>query len=242
MKLGVNIDHIATLREARFRQLKHSNNREPDILFAAQQAVAGGADLITIHVREDKRHIQAEDAFLLKKSLAIELNLEMSPTLQMLELAKQILPAWCCLVPESREEVTTEGGLNVVTHFDFLKPIVQGILDSDIRVSLFVDPKISQIEAASLLEVSAIELHTGAFAESFAEGRIKEMERLKTAAKKASELGLEVHAGHGINYDNVGEIVAIPYIKELNIGHSIISKSISIGLMNATKEMKDYLK
>jgi pyridoxine 5-phosphate synthase len=233
--LGVNIDHVATLRQAR-------RARYPDPLYAALIAEEAGADSITLHLREDRRHIQDRDVTMLREALQTRMNLEMAVTDEMIRIAQQILPQDCCLVPESRQEVTTEGGLNVVGQGARIGDAVKALGASGIRVSLFIDPDPAQIEAANRAHAPVIELHTGAYADATGAARAREFERVLTAAKVASRLGLIVNAGHGLNYHNVEPIAAIPEIVELNIGHSIVARAIVDGLAKAVRDMKELMR
>lgn len=233
--LGVNIDHVATLRQAR-------RGRYPDPLYAALMAEEAGADSITLHLREDRRHIQDRDVTLLREALQTRMNLEMAVTEQMIRIAQKVLPQDCCLVPESRQELTTEGGLNVVEHSARIGDAVTALGASGVRVSLFIDPDPEQIEAAQRAGAPVIELHTGTYADSTGAARAREFERLCTGAKFAARLGLTVNAGHGLNYHNVEPIAAIPEIVELNIGHSIVARAIVDGLAKAVRDMKELMR
>jgi pyridoxine 5-phosphate synthase len=233
--LGVNIDHVATLRQAR-------RGRYPDPLHAALIAEEAGADSITLHLREDRRHIQERDVTSLREALQTRMNLEMAVTDEMVRIAQKVLPQDCCLVPESRQEITTEGGLNVVEHSARIGDAVKALGASGVRVSLFIDPDLEQIEAAQRSGAPVIELHTGAYAESTGAARAREFERLCAAAKFAARLGLIVNAGHGLNYHNVEPIAAIPEIVELNIGHAIVSRAIVDGLGKAVRDMKELMR
>jgi pyridoxine 5-phosphate synthase len=239
--LGVNIDHVATLRQARYRDLPQvcGGVIEPDPLYAALIAEQAGADGITVHPREDERHMQRRDLARLRQSIRTRLNMEMACTPSMTEFALEIKPHSVCLVPESREEVTTEGGLDVVRFFDRVETVVRAMIEEGILVSLFIDPSLEQIAAAADLEVEMIELHTGAFAHHFhdVQGAI-ELEKLIEAAKQGHAAKLLVNAGHGINYHNIRDILRIPHLNELNIGHSIISRALMTGLPEAVAEMK----
>ncbi len=233
--LGVNIDHLATLRQARFTPY-------PDVLEAGLIAEAAGADSITVHLREDRRHIQPNDVIQLKQKLHIPLNLEMAASAEMVEFALQVKPTYCCLVPERREELTTEGGLNVVAQEDRLKSVVHRLSQAGIVVSLFIDPDSSQLEVANKTGVSVIELHTGDYANASKAAEIThELMRLQKAAEFAAALGLQVNAGHGLHYENTQAIVAIPQVQELNIGHAIIAKAVFVGLANAVKAMANIV-
>ena len=233
--LGVNIDHVATLRQAR-------RGRYPDPLHAALIAEEAGADSITLHLREDRRHIQDRDVAALREALQTRMNLEMAVTDDMIRIAQKVLPQDCCLVPESRREITTEGGLNVLEHAARVGDAVKALGASGVRVSLFIDPDLEQIEAAGRVEAPVIELHTGTYADSTGAARAREFERLCAAAKFAARLGLIVNAGHGLNYHNVGPIAAIPEIVELNIGHAIVARAVVDGLAKAVRDMKELMR
>ena len=233
--LGVNIDHVATLRQAR-------RARYPDPLYAALLAEEAGADSITLHLREDRRHIQDRDVTMMREALQTRMNLEMAVTEEMVRIAQKVLPQDCCLVPESRQEITTEGGLNVAGQSARVGDAVKALGASGIRVSLFIDPDPAQIEAAQRAGAPVVELHTGAYADSTGAARAREFERLQAAAKFAARLGLIVNAGHGLNYHNVEPIAAIPEIIELNIGHSIVARSIVDGLAKAVRDMKELMR
>jgi len=242
MLLGVNIDHVATLRQARYALLPDSPNAEPSTLEAARQAIAGGADSITVHVRGDRRHMQERDVFEIKEELDCLLNLEMGNTAEMLEIALRLKPDFVCLVPETREEVTTEGGLDVLAHFEELKPTVAKLQGNGSKISMFIDPDLDQVRASRKLGAEMIELHTGCFANALGQERGAEVERLKEASVLGHSLGLQVNAGHGINYENIKDLYSIPHLVELNIGHSIISRAICVGLKDAVGEMASLLK
>lgn len=229
--LGVNIDHVATLRQAR-------RGRQPDPVHAALAAEAAGADNITLHLREDRRHIQLEDVHALRGLGKTRMNLEMAVTDEMLEVARAVRPEDCCLVPERRLEVTTEGGLDAAGQVERLREAVGLIAAQDVRVALFIDPDEVQIEAAARIGAPVVELHTGAYAEARGADRALELERLRLAARRASTLGIEVHAGHGLDYHNVQPVAAISEIVELNIGHAIVSRAIFTGFTEAVRTMK----
>lgn len=239
MHLGVNIDHVATLRQARYATMLESHNTEPSVLEAARAAMAGGADSITLHVREDRRHMQDADAHAVRKEIPLPLNLEMGATPTMLEFALGLKPDYVCLVPERREEITTEGGLDVAGKVEELRPIVAALQANGSKVSMFIDPDTAQVEASAAIGALMVELHTGKFANTLGEERAVETARLITAAQRAHALGLEVHAGHGIQISNLAELNAVPHLTELNIGHTLISRAIFTGLTPAVKEMKD---
>lgn len=232
--LGVNIDHVATLRQAR-------RGRYPDPLYAALLAEEAGADSITLHLREDRRHIQVRDVTALREALQTRMNLEMAVTEDMVRIALEVRPQDACLVPESRQEITTEGGLDVAGQSPRVRNTVAALGQNGIRVSLFIDPDEAQIEAARQAGAPVIELHTGAYAGAAGAARAREFERLRTGAKFAASLGLIVNAGHGLNYHNVGPVAAIPEIIELNIGHSIVARAIVDGLAKAVRDMKDLM-
>ncbi len=240
MRLGVNIDHVATVRQAR-------RTFEPSPAFAALIAQQAGADQITLHLREDRRHIQDRDLELIKELVIIPVNLEMAPTDEMVEIALRVKPDRVTLVPERREEITTEGGLDVSSLSSRIKGIVERLKEAGIEVSLFIDPDEEQVVASSGCGADAVELHTGRYAElwnshDFEEAR-KEVEKIRTCAKRARELGLRVYAGHGLTYHNVKEIVELRgLIEELNIGHSIIANSVIFGLERAVKEMLSLIR
>lgn len=229
--LGVNIDHIATLRQAR-------GTRYPDPIQAALLAEEAGADGITVHLREDRRHIQERDVRLLSEVLNTRMNLEMAVTEPMLALAEEVRPAHVCLVPEKREELTTEGGLDVVGQFEAVRDACQRLAAVGCDVSLFIDPDPDQIAAAQRAGAPTVELHTGAFADAESSHSDTEYQRLVAAAEMAVELGLVVNAGHGLHYHNVEVIAAIPGLHELNIGHAIIARALFVGLKDAVAEMK----
>lgn len=230
IRLGVNIDHVATVRNAR-------GGTHPDPVAAALLAVQSGADGITAHLREDRRHIRDADLQRLRADVEAPLNMEMAATDEMVALASTLLPHACCIVPERREELTTEGGLDVAGQLASLKPRVQALVEKGIRVSLFIDPDPAQIDAAVAAGAQVVELHTGAYAE----GRAGELDRLRAAATHAAAKGLEVHAGHGLTYENVGPIAALPEIMELNIGHFLIGQAIFDGLPTVIQTMKRHI-
>jgi len=237
MNLGINIDHIATLRQARYAATPDSRNVEPDLAVAAAVAERAGASGITIHLRADRRHIQDQDVVRLRQTINTKLNLEMGLTKDIVDLAVEILPEEVCIVPENRQEVTTEGGLDVTGQFDLLKPVINRLQSVGIRVSLFIEPIPDQIESAARLRAQIVELHTGAFANAIGRQQHGELMRLKGAADHAHGFGLQVNAGHGINYTNIELIRSLPHLAELNIGHSIVSRGVIVGLGQAVEEM-----
>ncbi|MDB9741441.1 pyridoxine 5'-phosphate synthase [Akkermansiaceae bacterium] len=240
--LGVNIDHVATLRQARYALNPNAFAAEPSPTQGALDAIAGGADSITIHVRGDRRHMQTEDAFEVKKAITVPLNLEMGNSEEMLKLALELQPTFVCMVPETREEVTTEGGLDVHGLYDSVAPTVKTLQEAGIKVSMFIDPDIRQVEASAQMNADMIELHTGCFANTDIPEEIEaELERLKLAAIKGHELGIQVNAGHGINYQNIGKLHTIPHLKELNIGHTIVARSVRVGLQTAVAEIREKM-
>ena len=235
-RLGVNIDHVATLREARKGKL-------PDPVAAAVVVEMAGADGIVCHLREDRRHIKDKDLYLLKDVVKTHLNLEMAATEEMVKIALDVLPDMVTLVPERREELTTEGGLDVVRHFDYLEEVVEMLRQQGIVVSLFIDPEIQQIKSAARLGADYVEIHTGLYANAEDLGSaLDELEKIRSMAAAAAKLGLGVSAGHGLNYQNVREIARIPQIEELNIGHSIVSKAVMVGMERAVREMLELIK
>ena len=235
--LGVNIDHVATIRQARYREVPDSPNAEPDPLGAALLAEQAGALGITAHLREDRRHIQDRDIIRLRDGIATKLNLEMGVTEDIVRIALDVLPDDVCLVPENRREVTTEGGLDCAGQREILRPVVARLRGRGIRVSLFIDPDADQIEAAADLKAEFVELHTGAYANATGGGRESELERLHSGATLAVGLGLRVNAGHGLNYENTGPVLKLPGLEELNIGHSIVSRAMTTGIGQAVREM-----
>lgn len=231
LRLGVNIDHVATIRNAR-------GGTHPDPVKAALLAAKAGADGITAHLREDRRHIRDEDIATLMAALAVPLNLEMAATQEMLGIALRHRPHAACIVPEKREERTTEGGLDAAGQIDALRPIVGALGDAGVRVSLFIEPDVAQIEAAIRLGAPVVELHTGRYAHLEGSGRAEELRRLADAAALAAKNGIEPHAGHGLTFDNVGPVAAIPQVAELNIGHFLIGEAIFSGLESSIREMR----
>lgn len=238
IRLGINIDHIATLRNAR-------GGRNPDPLRAAKTVVGAGADNITAHLREDRRHIRDDDIFRLAAARLAPLNMEIAVTPEMLTIALKVRPHATCLVPERREELTTEGGLDVASQIDTLKPFIAELRRAGIHVSLFVDPVIKQIRASREVGADAIELHTGTYCNAVttkdAATAARELKRHQDAARQAAALGLEIHAGHGLDYDNVGPIAAIPEIVELNIGHHLVGEALFVGLADSVRRMRTIM-
>ncbi len=235
IQLGVNIDHIATLRQAR-------GTRYPSPVQAALLAEYAGADAITLHLREDRRHIQDRDLEILREVLSTRMNLEMAVTDEMLAIALKTRPHDACLVPERRQEITTEGGLDVVTHFERVRKACQILGDAGIRVSLFINADQAQIDAAQAAGAAAVELHTGHYAELETEAQQKlELERLRTAADYGTSLGLRVNAGHGLNYHNTRPVAALANVRELNIGHAIVAQALFVGWESAVREMKTLI-
>ena len=232
--LGVNIDHIANVRQAR-------KTVEPDPVQFAFLAELGGADSITVHLREDRRHIQDRDVFLLRDTIKTKLNLEIAATEEMLEISKKLLPDYVTLVPEKREEVTTEGGLDVKNNVKYLKNFVKDLKDSNIEVSAFIDPIIDQINYSKEIGFNYIELHTGKYADLKGKEQYKELQKIIESTYQANDLGLVVNAGHGLNYQNVKKISSINNINELNIGHSIVSRALAVGLEKSVREMKSLI-
>ena len=233
-ELGVNIDHVATLRQAR-------RTYEPDPVAAAMLAELGGADAITVHLREDRRHIQDRDVRILRETVTVKLNLELSVADEIVGIACQLKPDQATIVPERREEVTTEGGLDVVTHRAATERAVEKLKAAGIEVSLFLDPDPKQIDLAARLNVTAVELHTGQYALAKGAARQKELQALIAAGKQIVAAGMRLHAGHGLNYQNVGPVATIEKMFELNIGHAIVSRAVLVGMERAVREMKQLL-
>lgn len=238
LRLGVNIDHVATLRQARYASMPESKNAEPDPIAIASICERSGAHGITAHLRADRRHIQDRDIERLRANVMTKLNFEMGNTPEIVDVALRIIPDEVCLVPEKREEITTEGGLDLIAHRDELAPTVKRLHSAGIRVSMFIDPEEGQIDAAVELGAEMVELHTGKLANAFTERFAKqELERLRAAAIRAKNFNLQVNAGHGINYQNIALIHKIPHLTELNIGHAIVSRSVFVGFETAVREM-----
>lgn len=234
LRLGVNIDHVATIRNAR-------GGAHPDPVRAAQIVAAVGGDGITAHLREDRRHIRDEDLMRIQAATTLPLNLEMAATDEMLDIALRHKPHAACIVPERREERTTEGGLDAAGQHNRLAPIVQRLTDAGIRVSLFIAPEIRQLDAAIRLGAPVVEFHTGEYAHAEGDAREVELKRLADMAALAARNGIEPHAGHGLTYDNVQPVAAIPHIAELNIGHYLIGEAVFVGLENAVRRMRDLM-
>ena len=232
--LGVNIDHIANVRQAR-------KTVEPDPVQYAFLAELGGADSITVHLREDRRHIQDRDVFLLRDTIKTKLNLEMAATEEMLKISKNLVPDYVTIVPEKREEVTTEGGLDVHNNKEYLKNYVRNLKDSNIKVSAFIEPLNEQIKSSKEIGFNFVELHTGKYADSKGHQQYTELQKIIESSYYAIDLGLIVNAGHGLNYQNVEKIASINNINELNIGHSIVARALAVGLEKAVREMKSLI-
>lgn len=236
--LGVNVDHVATLRQARYALLPDSPLAEPSPLQACLAAKRAGADSITIHVRGDRRHMQERDAFEIREGCDLPLNLEMGNTPEMLALALALKPEFVCLVPETREEVTTEGGLDVTGQESAVAATVDSLRETGIRVSLFIDPLEEQVAASARTGAEMIELHTGTFSNARGAEEELELARLCEASRQGAALGMQVNAGHGLNYENLSRFLAVPGLTELNIGHSIVARSLFVGFEEAVREMK----
>jgi pyridoxine 5-phosphate synthase len=237
LKLGVNVDHVATVRQARYPGMLDAHNCEPDLVTAALACERAGAECITVHLRGDRRHIQDADVFRLKERLDVRLNLEMGNTPDILEVALRVRPDEVCLVPEGRQEVTTEGGLAVAGNEEELRETILRLRGAGIRVSLFVEPDEVQIDASVAVGADMVELHTGAFANAQGPAQHAHLERIERASVHAFKAGLKVNAGHGINYSNIRQIRKVPYLSDLNIGHSIVSRAMFVGLETAVREM-----
>lgn len=233
-KLGVNVDHVATVRQAR-------GGTEPDPVAAAAMAELAGADGITVHLREDRRHIQDRDVMLLRRTVQTHLNLEMAATDEMVAIAMKVVPDYVTLVPEKRQELTTEGGLDVVKYKDKLAKQVELLHQAGITVSLFVDPDLEQLKASARVKADYVEIHTGAYCAAKGKGQTAELAKLEEAIKAGKKLGLGVNAGHGLNYQNIRPVLALGGVEEYNIGHSIIARAILVGLDRAVREMADLV-
>lgn len=231
LRLGVNLDHVMTIRQARFTPY-------PDLKQAIELSEQAGADGITMHLREDRRHIQDDDVYLAKQVIKSSMNLEMAATDEMRDIALDVKPENCCIVPEHRQELTTEGGLDVITHLDRIKDITNSLTESNIAVSLFIEPDLNVIDASAEAGAPVIELHTGTYASSEGKQQLHELERIRAAVVHASSLGLIVNAGHGLHYENVAPVANIEHMNELNIGHSIVAYALFVGLKAAVQEMR----
>ena len=230
IELGVNIDHVATLREAR-------KGDAPDLIAAAKMCELAGAHQITVHLRQDRRHIQDRDVDILRQALLVRMNLEMGASDEIIAIAHRIKPYTVCLVPENREEVTTEGGLDVASQQQRLREVVQGFHEDGIRVSMFIDPDTPQIEASDAVNADSVELHTGAYANAKGDARLGELHRLEDAAELIAQTGMAFHAGHGLTVRNLSPVAALRNLREVNIGHDIIARAIFIGLEDAVGEL-----
>jgi pyridoxine 5-phosphate synthase len=238
LKLGVNIDHVATLRQARYALTPDAANVEPSPVAAALEVEAAGADSITAHLREDRRHIVDRDIAELRERIGTKLNFEMGNTPEIVEIALRTRPDFVCLVPEHRQEITTEGGLDVVAQREALQPTIRRIQDNGAEVSLFIDPVSADIEAAAAVGADMVELHTGSYANATGEQQEAEASRLEEGARLAHGAGLQVNAGHGITTSNLRGLFGVPHLVELNIGHHLVSRALSVGLAAAVREMK----
>ena len=239
LKLGVNIDHVATLRQARFATMLESPNAEPVLLDLAKEAVNGGADSLTIHLRADRRHIQDRDVTVICEANLVPVNFEIGNTEEIIQIAIAHKPDFVCLVPEIREEISTEGGLDVVSQRGPLQETIKRLQGAGIQVSLFIDPDASQLEATKELGAEMVELHTGAFANAADRGN--ELQRLINGATLGHKLGLQINAGHGINSSNIADLYHVPYLTEFNIGHHLISRALTVGLHHAVAEMRELM-
>lgn len=237
IRLGVNIDHVATLR-----QLRGGTTSYPDLQYFMKQSIRGGADQITIHLREDRRHIQQEDLVALSSSCPVDLNLEMATTPAMLKLAQKYKPAWCCFVPEKREELTTEGGLNVLRNEKLIQAYVEKLQRIGIEISMFIEPDLKQVQSSYKVGADAIELHTGKWVLLKGQAQQNEWQRLVKAARLAMDLGMRVHAGHGLDLKHAKKIRSLPGLAEVNIGHFLICDSLHDGLLASVRRMKSVLR
>jgi pyridoxine 5-phosphate synthase len=237
LKLGVNIDHVATLRQARYARMPGAHNEEPCLLTAARECEAAGAHSITIHLREDRRHIQDADVHLLRRELKVPMNLELGNAAEIVAIACAVRPDYACLVPENRQEITTEGGLDIITHRAAIAETTRRLQAGGTKVSHFIDPDPAQVQAAAETGADMIELHTGAYANTTGAARETELERLISAGAQGAALGLQINAGHGITVANLPPLKKIPHLTELNIGHHIISRAVFTGLRAAVAEM-----
>lgn len=234
LELGVNIDHVVNIRQARFTPY-------PDLLQTIQVVEQAGADAITLHLREDRRHIQDADVYLVRKHCTTRMNLEMAATDEMAAIALDVMPDDVCIVPEKREELTTEGGLDIIGQFDRIQRVTHKLLQAGIRVSLFIEPDAEHIKRVPDIGAPVIELHTGTYANKQGDAQQKELARVQQAAQYASQMGIRVNAGHGLDYTNTQDIAAISVIKELNIGHSLVARAVFVGLDQAIREMKTVM-
>jgi pyridoxine 5-phosphate synthase len=234
IELGVNIDHIATLRQAR-------GTAYPDLLEAVRLVEDAGAHAITIHLREDRRHIQDADVYAIRKACTRRLNLELAATDEMVSIACDVLPNDCCVVPEKREELTTEGGLDIIGQFERVRSVTQRLNAANIRVSLFIEPDIEQIRRVPDIGAPVIELHTGTYANATGDAKVQELKRIREATDFAHSLGIQVNAGHGLDYQNTQAVAAITNIRELNIGHSMVARAVFVGIRQATMEMLELM-
>ena len=241
LKLGVNIDHVATLRQARYSTMPEAHNVEPDLLASAMFCLEAGADSITMHLREDRRHIQDADVYRIRQNLDAPLNLEMGNTPEILEIGLKVKPDFVCLVPENRQEVTTEGGLDVVGNAGELAGTIRRLQDNGTRVSLFIDPDPDQVAKSVELGAEMIELHTGAFANGAPTGCPEELTRLVAAARQGHGAGLQINAGHGINLTNLPTLFQVPHLAELNVGHHLVSRAIFVGLRQSVTDMLNLM-
>lgn len=238
LKLGVNIDHVATLRQARYALMPDAHNAEPSLVAAAHESEAAGADSITVHLRQDRRHIQDRDVFELREKIHTKLNLEMGNTAEILEIALKVKPDFVCLVPENRQEITTEGGLDVVAGASALRETIATLKAGGSKVSLFVDPDPETVRVSAEIGADMIELHTGAFANFSPEGGAEEWEKLYESCVLAHQAGLQVNAGHGITLTNLPKLMQLPHLSELNVGHHLIARAVFLGLSRTVREMK----
>ncbi len=241
LKLGVNIDHVATLRQARYALLPDAHNAEPSLLAAAHEVEAAGANSITVHLRQDRRHIQDRDVAELRGGIHTKLNLEMGNTQEIVEVALTTKPDFVCLVPENRLEITTEGGLNVAEADASLERTIRTLKDAGIKVSLFIDPEIRQVEAAARIGADMIELLTGAFANAAPGGGEVELELIRDAAVCAHLAGLQVNAGHGISLINLPHLMTVPHLAELNVGHHLVARAVFVGLARSVRDMRTLM-
>lgn len=241
LKLGVNIDHVATLRQARYALMPEAHNAEPCLIAAAHESEAAGADSITVHLRQDRRHIQDRDVFALREKIHTKLNLEMGNTAEILKIALEVKPDFVCLVPENRKEITTEGGLDVVRNAEALRKTISILQDGGAKVSLFVDPGVRTVETSAEIGADMIELHTGSFANVCPAGGEEEWKKLLESCLLAHAAGLQVNVGHGITLMNLPRLMQLPHLAELNVGHHLVARAVFIGLGRAVREMKTLM-